>query len=522
MEEKDIARTSSPFAVLDLGSNSFHLIIARNVEACIQVLHKDKQVVAMAAGLDENNVLRKETIDRALDVLKNYAVILDEFHPARVRIVATHTIRTAVNRAEFITRAEDLVDFPIEVISGNEEARLIYQGVAHNCQLLKTSLIIDIGGGSTEFALGKSFELYEKASITAGHISSTDRFFADGSITRQAFQHCCAETAQLLQDDVERFREVGWEVVIGTSSAVRSIKQYAEHHQLLQNEELSLAVLDKIQQQMITLGHYEKLTGLDTSRARVLAASVAIITAICQRFKIDKMSFEPYALRDGVLHEMINSSESDDICSRTVHSLIKRYHIDTSQSKRVRKTAKFLFKQVKSEFSRQKSARYWPLLSWAIQLHEIGLSINRTRLQKHSGYIIKNSDLPGFDTEQQELLACLVGCWKKSFSLSSLPELTHYRPGDVLLLIIVLRISCLLNIRRIDSEIPEELQLRVKKCAEKNTQKNTEYELYCSASWFEENPILRGYLQKECQTLQKEKITLCLKEYPDPPQNAAK
>ncbi len=502
---------SKLMAVLDLGSNSFHLIVARVVENSLQILHKDKQLASLATGLDEQHMLSEQVMEKALAVLQNYAVILDEFHPARVRIIATHSIREAANRTEFIRRAEDIIGFPIEVVSGNEEARLIYQGVAHNCQLSQRTLVVDIGGGSTEFALGKHFELYEKTSIALGCVTSSTRFFGNGDIRPEYVKACNINAEQLLEEEnIERFQQRGWKNVIGTSGSLRAMQQYAEYHQLSNGDGLSLQILEQMLEHLLQVGHCDKITGLDSNRAWILPAGTVIAIATCRLFAIDKLRFEPFALREGVLHELAHTSESDDIQTRTIDSMIRRFHIDTAQTKRLQKTVGRMFKQTKAQMPKSRVKEFRRILDWAVQLHEIGIHINRSQLHKHSGYIVRHSDLPGFDSEQQELLAVLVTYWRKSLNVSALPDFFHYCQRDILLLIMLLRLACLLNIRRIDDAHPD-FQL----CVDKNADNGMELTLKFPQQWLQSNPLMVEDLNRECRVLQKNAIRLLIKTMDD-------
>ncbi|MHC8441626.1 MAG: Ppx/GppA phosphatase family protein, partial [Candidatus Eutrophobiaceae bacterium] len=345
-------RETPSMAVLDLGSNSFHLVVARVVEDTLQILHKDKQIVGMAAGLDEQLMLSAESMERGLEVLAGYRRLLDEYHPVQARIVGTHTLRSAVNRLDFLRRAESLLNFPIDVISGDEEARLIYQGVAHNRQLSKATLVVDIGGGSTEFVLGKGFDILDKESVAVGSVTLSGEFFSDGRIDADALRNCRINVERKLLESAGRFRNQRWKQVLATSGSFRVIAQYAHERAWIEDSNtLTPKLLEKICKELLRIGHCSKIEGLGSNRARIFPAAIVVALGIMECYRIESMETVSYALRDGVLHELADSSEGGDIRERTIESLTKLYYIDVQQAMRVSKAALSLFGQMRKEFS---------------------------------------------------------------------------------------------------------------------------------------------------------------------------
>ena len=217
------SREASKVAALDIGSNSFHLVVARIVAGSVQILHRVKQKVRLAEGLNEDNVLQGEAKQRGLDTLKIIADSLKGFEPDSVRIVATHTLRRAVNAKEFIEEALQVLPYPIEVISGTEEARLIYSGVAHTNHDAGKRLVVDIGGGSTEFIIGEGLSPLLLRSLQMGCVSYTQRFFANGELKAKAFDKAIIAAEQEMEPIEERYRRLGWQRCIGTSGTIKAI-----------------------------------------------------------------------------------------------------------------------------------------------------------------------------------------------------------------------------------------------------------------------------------------------------------
>ncbi|WP_017445040.1 exopolyphosphatase [Gayadomonas joobiniege] len=441
-------------AALDIGSNSFHLIVARIVDGSLQTLHKIKHRVRLAEGLSEDNLLDEAAMSRGLETLTQMAQTLQGLPQSSVRVVATYTLRKATNANEFLTRAWEVFPYPIEIIPGTEEARLIYQGVAHTVAGDDNRLVIDIGGGSTEFIIGKHFTPLRVNSRSMGCVSYTQQFFAKGKITERCFQRAIIAAEQELEPISDDYKTTGWQTVHGTSGTIKAIREAIRQNGWSQDQ-ITAKHLEKLKQTLISYGHVDKIDipGVSEHRRPVLAGGLAVLIAAFDSLDIKAMVYEDAALREGVLYEMEDRFQHHDIRQRTVESLRSRYAIDLKQANRVGVSAAFIYTQVKNEWGFD-SDEYKHLLAWAACLHEIGLHIHSTAYHKHSAYILQFTDMPGFNTEQQLLIANLCRFHRKKLKLNELSNFNLFKQNQVVRLIRVLRIASVLNLRRIENYLP--------------------------------------------------------------------
>lgn len=494
-------------AAIDLGSNSFHLSVVRVVDGTMQPLVRDKRMVQLAQGLDNHGRLTDEAMLRGLEVLRSFAETIQELHSNSIRAVATFTLRKAKNRNEFLRLARKFMPVPIEVISGDEEARLIYQGVAHTTHLEGRRLIIDIGGGSTEFSIGEQFDLLQLASLPLGCVTYSKRWFADGKIRKKAFKACELAASQRLEIIDRRFKNTGWESAIGCSGTAKAVAQYWESRNGTFDGVIRAEMLEQVREDMIAVGHVDQLTGIEEHRRSVMPAGVAILEAIFNRLDIKEMTLSESALREGVLYELAERMQHEDIRERTIHSLAVRYDIDGAQVERVRQTARELLNGVSPEEKTPEWLQAEKIIEWAVELHEIGLHINRRGIQEHSSYIIGNTELPGFSREEQDILALLLKHYRKRFKRKSFGDFTLYNKRTLALMVAILRIAVLVNIRRLDDARPN-LTAAISK---------NRIELTFPDKWLEENPVIRSDLRNEAEILKGNKIKLKLpKQMPAP------
>ena len=400
-------------ASIDLGSNTFRLLIgrvARHGDA-IQLYAEDKlrELVAMANGLDEHKNIDDATIEQALAALRRFGERLRGFAPTNVRAVATNTFRVAHNAAEILPRAEQALGFPIEVISGQEEARLIYLGVI---QTLPPSdrrrLVIDIGGGSTEFIIGQGSAPLELASLELGCTSWTRRFFPRGRITAAHLQQATLAARDAIQTIARRYRGAGWDEAYGSSGTAKGLLAVlTENH--LSPHDITLAGMERLAGALAEAGEVrlQDWAGLKEERASVLAGGLAIMMAAFQELGIDHMSAGDGALRVGVLHDLLGRDSHRDQRDDTVRQAMTRYHIDGEQASQVHAAALALFDQLDLPPGPE-AQDLRRTLGWAAQLHEVGLSIARNDYHKHSAYILEHADLPGFSRDDQKHLSFLA------------------------------------------------------------------------------------------------------------------
>ena len=479
-------------AAVDLGSNSFHMVIARVVDGDIQLLHREKQKVQLAEGLNEQLVLSEEAIERGLAVLAQFADTLKPFAPQSVRVIATYTLRRARNTATFLRRAKTLFPFPIEVISGQEEARFIYQGVAHFEHFSGRRLVIDIGGGSTEFAIGEGAQPLRLSSRNMGCVSYAMQHFAQGKISEKRFNKAILQAEQELEPIVSSFKAAGWQQAVGTSGTVKILRDIVVGLGY-SNNSLELTHLLALKQYLLQFDSCQQLDlpGLTEDRKLLLCSGLAILIAAFNLLQIDQMLYIDAALREGVLYEMSDRLHHVDIREHSVASMQKRYDVDMAQAERVRQTAMQLFTQVQSSW--QLSAEDAMLLGWAATLYEVGLHINSSGVQKHSAYILYNANLPGFNQEQQQLIATLVRFHRRKIRAEEIPSFSLYQLPQVIHLLVLLRLAVLLNQKRRDNLLPELL-----------ANAGHQYlQLQLPADWLAQQSLLAADLQQEQKALKK-------------------
>lgn len=440
-------------AAVDLGSNSFHLVIARIVDGALQLLHREKQKVLLADGLDEELQLSEEAMHRGLSVLAQFADTLQGIPANSVRVIATYTLRRARNAQTFLHRAKTVFPFPIEVISGQEEARFIYQGVAHFEHYPEKRLVMDIGGGSTEFAIGQDFHPLNLASRNMGCVSYAKLFFPKGKISAKRFDRAVLHAEQELENICNSYKATGWQQVVGTSGTIKTIKDIIAALGW-QPHFIELPHLLKLKELLLKAEHYDELDvpGLTEDRKQLLCPGLAILIAAFQMLGFEQMVYVDAALREGVLYEMSDRLQHQDIRRHTVQSLVKRYAVDLPQAERVRQTALTLFTLTQPGW--QLADEWQHILGWVATLYEIGLQINSSSVQRHSAYILNNSNLPGFNQEQQQLLACLVRFHRGKIKLEDFPDGYLYSLTDVTYALVIFRLAILLNQKRRDDVVP--------------------------------------------------------------------
>lgn len=490
-------RESTQIAVLDVGSNSFHLVVARIISGAVQILHKTKIKVRLADGLDKNNNLSQESIDRGVQALEVIKTSLAGFEPNSVRIVATYTLRKAKNANRFIEAAKQIFPYPVEIIAGQEEARLIFNGVAHTESLDDKTLVIDIGGGSTEFIIGEKLEPMLLRSLDMGCVSYSQQFFNNPIIKEKHFAKAITAAQQQLELIEDKYINIGWQNALGTSGTIESLVLQAGEG--LEAHDLSLAQLENIKRKIIAAGSLDNLAlpYVSEDRKQVFPAGLAILIAIFRSFKITSLNYAQAALREGVIYEMESSLSKTNIKERAAQSIATRYDVDTKQAKLVLDTSFALFEQAKEQWHLNEQ-RLKPILGWAALLHEVGLHINSRGVQRHSAYILANAELPGFNSEQQTLVSTLTRFHRKKIKINELPQLTQFSHYEVLNCIVLLRLAVLLNIKRQQDFLPE---------YQFNVDKNRIH-LSFPPGWLDDHPVIAADLDKEKEQIEKANVKL--------------
>jgi exopolyphosphatase/guanosine-5'-triphosphate,3'-diphosphate pyrophosphatase len=504
------ASTTSPYiAAVDLGSNSFHMVIARIVKGDIQLLHREKQKVQLAEGLNEDLVLSEEAIERGLNVLRQFADTLQPFAPQSVRVIATYTLRRAKNAATFLRRAKTLFPFPIEVISGQEEARFIYQGVAHFEHFSGKRLVIDIGGGSTEFAIGDGAQPLRLSSRNMGCVSYAKSHFPAGKISARRFNKAIIQAEQELEPIISSFRATGWQQVVGTSGTIKTLRDIVVNFGWT-NGPVELCHLLQLRDYLLNFDNSAELelTGLTDDRKLLLCSGLSILIAAFQMLQIEQLVYVDAALREGVLYEMSDRMQHLDIREQTMYSLLQRYDIDQAQANRVKGTALALLALVRDSWQLDDEDAL--LLGFAATVYEIGLHINSSGVQKHSAYILQNANLPGFNQEQQSLLACLVRFHRRKIRADEIPYFSLYELPKVINLLVLLRLAVLLNQKRRDDFLPPLTA----------TAKVQYLQLQLAPEWLQLQSVLAADLLQEQKILKKIAFKLEIPTLQDLPDGA--
>lgn len=468
-------------AAVDLGSNSFHLQIGRVVDDQVYLLDSLREPARLGAGLTRDRRLDRATQLRALEALGRFGERLRGLPRDSVRAVGTNTLRVARNAEQFLAEAETVLGFPIEVVFGREEARLIYLGVAHTLPPSpERRLVVDVGGGSTEFIIGTGLSPELMESISMGCVSWTLRYFPGGSLDKANFKRAELAAGNELQRIVKSYRRAGWKHAIGSSGTAKTAAALLVASGW-SNQGISADGLDRLRAQLVRAGDVGrlKLPGLREDRAAVFAGGVAILGAVFAEFGLEHMEVSDGALRQGVLYDMLGRAQHQDMREATVSQFMRRYHVDAAQAARVSAFAI----RVCSALSDEPAEGDLQLLSWAASLHEIGISIAHAGYHKHSAYILSQADMPGFSQYEQARLARLVLAHRgKLAKLESLPARSADWP-----LVFALRLAALFHLARADVAVP------VVEC--RGTDEG--YQLLLPKAWLAEHPLTEAALDAE-------------------------
>lgn len=438
----DLLADNELMAAIDLGSNSFHLAIARLDHDEVRKLASMSEKVQLAAGLDENNYLSQEAQQRGLDCLARFVGRLDAVSPQRLRIVATNALRQAKNAEEFINKANAMLPKPIEVIAGREEARLIYLGVSHTNASTDKRLVIDIGGGSTEFIIGKGFEPLLTESLQMGCVAFSKAYFPDGDITEKAFEKAIAAARKEVLGISRQYQKTGWDSVTGSSGTIKAVNQILVQLGLADaDERITFAGVKHIQKLLLKAKHVDNIDFAEVkdTRKAVLPAGVAVLLATMSVLGIDTIAYSDGALREGVMYDMLGRFASEDVRDRSVQALLTRYSVDRKQAKRVVKTAQLMFDQVKNRLGLDEEDA--DLLRRAAYLHEIGLAISHSSYHRHSGYLLENSDIDGFSQVDKLRMAQLVMHHRRKLKADDLESVKMVGGEKLVHLILLLRLA---------------------------------------------------------------------------------
>ncbi len=400
----------STLAAVDLGSNSFHLQIARVVDHQLFPLDSLKDTVRLGSGVTPDKKIDTKTAERALGTLRLFAERLRGMPKDAVRIVGTNALRIAKNADVFVKEAEGILGYPIEVISGREEARLIYLGVAHSLPPQPHNrLVVDIGGGSTEFIIGHRMRAKVVDSLYMGCVTYSQQFFAEGEVDKKRFRDAQFAARKEIEQISARFHKEGWKEAIGSSGTARALAAILEENGVSAHG-ITLDGLNWLRDKALKAGNLKNLTlpGVKSDRIPVLAGGIAIMLTVFEELELKQMEVVDTALRDGVLYDLLGRTQHEDIRGLTVDRMAKRYQADLNQAMRVENLALRFFDRVANGKKGEELFQNRQVLSWACRLHEIGAAIAQAGFHKHSAYIVANADMPGFSRREQAALASLL------------------------------------------------------------------------------------------------------------------
>lgn len=472
-------------AAVDLGSNSFRLQVGRVEDGQVYPLDNLKEPVRLAAGLTSAKMLDEAAQARGIEALRRFGERLRGLEPGAVRAVGTNALRVAKNAAAFIERGSEALGFPIEIIAGREEARLIYVGVAHSMpDPARQQLVVDIGGGSTEFIIGKAFKPLALESLYMGCVSFSLAYFPQGRVDKKSFAAAELAAQRELQAIGQLYREVGWEDAVGSSGTAKALVDLLEFNGLSDGG-ITLDGLERLKGLLLKAGDASRLglEGMRADRVPVLPGGLAIMLAVFREFKLEHMMFSEGALRLGVLYDLVGRYQQQDQRHATVKQFMRRYHVEGNQARRVRETAGLLLGHVLPS-SLDEDNDDGRFLRWAADLHEIGISVAHSGYHKHSAYILANADMPGFSRSDQQRLSRLVLAHRGKLERAQLE--TGSREW---MLILALRLAAILHRAR------EGGSRRIR--AVRLERAETGFLIHADSEWLADSPLTAAALQEE-------------------------
>jgi exopolyphosphatase/guanosine-5'-triphosphate,3'-diphosphate pyrophosphatase len=486
-------------AAIDLGSNSFHLLVARIEHGEVRPVETLAEKVQLGAGL-EDNLLSQEAIDRGLECLSRFAQLLDSMEPAQIRIVGTHALRIARNRHAFTIPARHILGARVDVVYGREEARLVYLGVAHTlADDAQSRLVVDIGGGSTEFIIGERFEPRHLESMQMGCVSYGKACFPGGAINLDNYYRAYEMARENASEIRHLFHSRNWAECVGSSGTLQAIDGVLTLNGWSEGG-ITRQGLRELEQRLLAFESMDDIDieGLATARRNVILPGVAITSALFDVLDISHMRTSKGALREGVIYDLIGRLSHEDVRERTVNALMQRYSVDTDIADIVVGRARMLYRATRAGWGLGRSD--WDLLHWAARTHEIGMAIAHKGFNRHSAYVLRNADLPGFSQEEQEQLAVLAQGHRGKLTddlFTDIPEAEQPRLYRVLTL---MRLATSLKYVETLEKLPE-----FKIQASDNA-----LSLEFTAGWLDEHPLTTKELAAEQSMLARLGIELTI------------
>jgi len=462
---------SSVIAAVDLGSNSFHMVVAQDQHGQLKVVDKMREMVRLGAGLNASGKLSEESKTRAIECLQRFGQRLQEMHADSVRVVGTNTLRIAKKSNEFIQRAEEALGHPIQIISGVEEARLIYH----------------IGGGSTELIIGNKGDPLLMESVQMGCVVISEKYFSDGNLEKKKFKKALVAAKLQLQPIISKLKELGWQHVVGTAGTIRTISALMREFELSE-QGISYKGINALITKLQEAEHIDNVSfsALAKERKPVFAGGLVVLKAIFEELDIKTMNISAGGLREGLLFDLLGRIHHQDTRDRTVYSLMRRYHVDFEHATNIKATAKKLLDKVSKVWKVENEIAY-QFLIWAADLHEIGLDISHSKYHRHGAYLLNNSDLMGFSWNEQCLLACLVGNHRRKINLDLIEQLPSRWQEQAVFMIVILRMAILINRDRAPKQLPK---IKVQ-------DKGGDLIIRFDQEWLDERPLTVAELEQE-------------------------
>ena len=497
--ENQVDSNDRVLAAVDLGSNSFHMVISRYQHGELAVQERQRETVRLASGLDDDGNLSEEVEQRALACLEKFAQLLRNVEKYNVRAVGTNALRRMRNSRSFLEKAEKALGHTIEIIAGREEARLIYLGVSKGLEVgAHKRLVVDIGGGSTEVIVGSGEKPSHRESLEVGCVVISQLYFRDGKLTHARFAQARLAAELAMQPVVDMFKQYGWQNAIGCSGTIKALSLILTNKGWAKNDVTSDG-LQKLYEYVVSVGDIEQLNmeGLTDDRKPVFAGGLAVLMALFDLFEIHEMDVSDIALREGVLYDLIGRSVQKDTRDTAIEALSKRWSVDEKHALQVKQTALFLYSQIANEWDINYEL-YEKVLGWAAEIHEIGLLISHDGYNKHGAYVVQHADLAGFAKRDQLLLSVLIHGHRRKFPIERFESLPASLVTPAKRLAVILRLAVLLHRGR-SSFLPKQCT------AEAN---GTVIKLVFQKEWLEQHPLTQADMQQEKQWLKNIGISL--------------
>jgi exopolyphosphatase/guanosine-5'-triphosphate,3'-diphosphate pyrophosphatase len=475
------------------------MLVARYTHGQLVVVDRLREMVRLAAGFDEHDRLSRESTARALQCLERFGQRLRDMKAARVRVVGTNTLRKAKRKGAFLTRAREVLGHPIEIVSGVEEARLIYLGVARTTPAEPGHrLVVDIGGGSTELIVGEGLAAKRLESLYIGCVSLSTRFFGEGVLTEKRMKRARTQVQLEIEPVMARFRRSEWDAAFGASGTLRSVSDILAARGSASGL-ITREGIEWLLGECLRAGEVSRLRlpGLQPDRQEILPGGLAIIVELFDMLGIESMRVADGALREGLLYDLLGRLTDEDARARSVRAMEARFHVDAAQADRVEATALAFLRQVRQDWNLDEPFAEL-VLRWAARLHEIGLDIAHSHYHRHGAYLLQHADLPGFPRDEQQLLALIVGNHRRKVNLEQIGDLVPPWHLKAEFLMVLLRLAVLLHRARGPRALPE-IDLKAR---------GRVLELVFPKGWLADHPLTAADLDQEIEYLQAANVRL--------------